>query len=232
MFEPSPFDDVEETEADVARRESKRRDQPFQPYTEEELERVMKRAPHTRMVDPYRCAFNLDAPDGIGHGYDPDTYAKYPFRQCRQRLADPTKSRYCYEHASQLGVAFFSPDEAAGLVQAEATSNLLRLVPKAVRTLEDVMEDDEAPAGIRAKAAESILDRTGYGKGLEINVNTTLEVKDPTEVLRERLSALRDAQMEAASRMMLEAEQSAIEARTEIVEAEIVEEPEHKPPAA
>lgn len=225
-FEPSPFDDdVEDGEADRAAREAREaRDAGrFLPYTREEFERVASREPHLRMVDPWRCAYNLAAPGGAKSGWSTDG-SRYPYRQCKMRLADPTKSRYCYEHSIELGVAYYSPEEGAAIVQAESTSNLLRLVPKAIGTLEDVMNDEDAPEGVRVKAAESVLDRTGYGKGLEINLNAKVEIEDPLVTLRERLDGLRDAQMEAAARMAAEAaaEERGIEDGS-IVEGEVIE---------
>jgi hypothetical protein len=225
-FEPSPFDDddddVEVSEETKAAREAREAGK-FLPYTVEEFDRVSKRAPHLRMVDPWRCAYNLAAPGGVKSGWSSDG-SRYPYKQCRMRIADPTKSRYCYEHAMEVGAVYYSPEEGAAIVSAESTANLLRLVPKAIRTIEAVMDDEEAPHGVRAKAADSVLDRTGYGKGLEINLNAKVEVTDPLATLRERLDGLRDAQMEAAARMAAEAaaEERGLEDGS-VVEAEIVE---------
>ena len=224
VFEPSPFDD--DGELTSAAPPATARTGPFQPYTAEEFQRALKREPHARMLDPWRCAYNLSAPDGVGSGWDPTTSSRYGFKQCQTRIADPTKARYCFEHATELGVAFYSPEETIATVQAEATANLIRLVPKAHRALERVLDDDEASNTELIRSAEAVLDRTGYGKGIEIHVEGTVEVKDPAAVLRERLDSLRDAQMEAAARLSTEdlAElPAAQDAPEEPVEGELVE---------
>ena len=79
-------------------------------------------------------------------------------------------------------------------------ANLTRLVPKAVRTLELVMADDDAPPGIRAKAADSVLDRTGYAKGVDVRIDAAIAVVDTRGILKDRLDALRDARKVEAAR--------------------------------
>ena len=91
--------------------------------------------------------FNKNAEDGIGY------YSGLGVDQCDVLLADPTKSRYCLEHARQMGVDYYAPPELAEAVAQETATNLTRLVPKATRVLEIVMDDEDAPQGVRAKAA-------------------------------------------------------------------------------
>jgi hypothetical protein len=88
LFEPSPFGpDPDGTVAP-------RRPRPWEPYlpmTQDELDSVMASPPHLRILNPYICAFNLTAEDGVG-------YLSGMHASCPVRLADPTKSRYCLQH--------------------------------------------------------------------------------------------------------------------------------------
>lgn len=209
-FEPSPFDGDDGDELVPARPPRRKPGEPFEPLSAEDLDRIAKTPAHLRYIDPWRCAFDTASPDGSPGGAG---YGRTGIRQCRTRLADPTKSRYCYEHATELGVAY-SPEETVQVIAAESTANLQRLVPKAVRTLELVMEDNDAPPGIRAKAADSVLDRTGHAKGLDVFVEAKVTVDDPLSVLRDRLTDLREAQMEAAKHLTSE---------DDIVDGEVIE---------
>jgi hypothetical protein len=162
--------------------------EPELPYTQDELDKIMARPPHLRMVNPWLCAYNLRAEDGIGD------YAGMGYRQCPIHLADPTRSRYCLDHSRALGVDFYSPSEVSEVTAKETAASLTRLVPKAVKTLETVMDDADAPATARARAGEAVLDRTGYRAGVDVKIEGRLAVVDVSAVLTERLDALRDAQ--------------------------------------
>jgi hypothetical protein len=188
MMEPSPFDpDAEPT---VPRRG---RDwEPSQPMTVADLEIWLSMPAEARVYDAWRCMFNLMADDGIGHGTG-------TWVQCKQRIADPTRSRYCMDHAATVGEEHFSPGERSELTAKEVSANLTRLVPKAVSTLEDVMDDGDAPAGVRAKAADSVLDRTGYAKGVDVRVDAQVAVVDITGIIKDRLAALRESMVPAAA---------------------------------
>jgi hypothetical protein len=201
-IEPSPFDDMDGDEL-PARPPRRLPTDPFLPLSPEELDRITKIEPSHRLLDPWRCVYNIADPEGKMSGWSESGARRASsIRQCPTRLADPTKSRYCISHAMELGVASYSPDEATAVIMAESTANLYRLVPKAVKTLETVMEDEEAPHGVRAKAADSILDRTGYNKGVDLHVETTLNVEDPLDKLRTKLTELREAQEDAARSLM------------------------------
>lgn len=154
--------------------------------TEYELDVWLGMPNEARVYDAWRCMYNLSSDDGIGHGSG-------MWRQCKTRIADPTKSRYCLEHATEMGLEFYSPGEHSELTAKEVSANLTRLVPKAVSTLETVMDDQDAPPGIRAKAADSVLDRTGYAKGVDVRVDAQVSVVDLGSIIRDRLDSLRDA---------------------------------------
>jgi hypothetical protein len=182
-LEPSPFDPDEEPV------KISRPWQPAIPMTQEDLDAYLRRPIEHRMFNPYQCMFNLMADDGIGY-----MMGVAPLR-CSTMLADPTKSRYCLEHAKMMGVDYYGPGELAELTAAETASNLTRLVPKAVKRLEQTMDDEEAPQGVRAKAAETILDRTGYVKGVDVRVDAKIATVDVTAVISDRLNSLRESML-------------------------------------
>lgn len=188
-LEPSPFDDDDD---DGPRTTSRRPWSPAEPMRQEELDYYAQLSYELRTFNPWHCMWNHSAEDGIGY------YSGLGKRQCETVLADPTKSRYCLEHAGQMGVDYYSPAELSETADKEAATNLTRLVPKAIRTIEEVMDDGEAPAGIRAKAASDVLDRTGYAKGVDVRVDARVATVDITSILTDRLNALRDAQLAAA----------------------------------
>ena len=66
---------------------------------------------------------------------------------------------------------------------------LLRLSPEAMATLESVMHDESAPAGVRAKAATEILDRAGFRGGVDIHISGEVEV-NASDIVAERLAKL------------------------------------------
>ena len=93
-----------------------------------------------------------------------------------------------------MGVDYYSPPELAEAVAKETATNLTRLVPKATKVLEDVMDDDEAPQGVRAKAAAEILDRTGYVRGVDVRVEAQIATVDAsTAVIQDRLDSLKES---------------------------------------
>jgi len=157
--------------------------------TAAELDRIMAKPVWDRVVNPWLCAWNMRADDGIGD------YEGTGWRQCPTKVSDPTKARYCFSHSQALGIDFYSPPETAEVIARETSGNLTRLVPKAVQTLEDVMNDKDAPAGIRAKSASDVLDRTGYARGVDVRVDGQVNVIDVTAIINERLDALREAKL-------------------------------------
>jgi hypothetical protein len=108
-------------------------------------------------------------------------------------LADPTKSRYCLEHARKMGVDYYAPPELAEATAKETATNLTRLVPKATKTLEMAMDDEDAPMGVRAKAASEILDRTGYVRGVDVRIEAEIATVDITAIIRDRLNSLKES---------------------------------------
>ena len=187
-IDPSPFPEDGSGPRVPARRPWK----PALPLSQEELDYYAALPFGARTYNPWHCMFNLHADDGIGY------YSGLGRRQCETVLADPTRSRYCMEHAALMGVDYYSPSELSEAADSEAATNLTRLVPKAIRTIEEVLDDDEAPPGIRAKTASDVLDRTGYAKGVDVRVDARVATVDITSILSDRLNALRDAQLAAA----------------------------------
>ena len=182
-LEPSPFDP--DAEPAIVRRPW----MPAKPLTQGELDYYAGLPFEIRTFNPWACMFNRNAEDGIGY------YSGLGKSQCDVLLADPTKSRYCLEHARQMGVSYYAPAELAEATDKETAANLTRLVPKAVQVLEDVMNDMDAPAGVREKAAGSVLDRTGYAKGIDVRVDAQIATVDITGIIQDRLNALRDSQL-------------------------------------
>jgi hypothetical protein len=181
-MEPSPFSEDDEPAVS-----SGRPWKPAVPMTQADLDWHMSRPMEHRTFNPWQCMWNLMAEDGIGY------YSGMPALRCSVTLADPTKSRYCLDHARQMGVDYYSPPELAEAVAKETATNLTRLVPKATKVLEDVMDDDEAPQGVRAKAAAEILDRTGYVRGVDVRVEAQIATVDITAVIRDRLDSLKES---------------------------------------
>jgi hypothetical protein len=190
-LEPSPFDEDDEEPGAIIRRPWL----PAKPLTQAELDHYANLPWEIRTFNPWACMFNKNAEDGIGY------FSGMGRRQCETLLADPTKSRYCLDHARQMGVDYYSPSELTDAVDREVATNLTRLVPKAVATLEDVMDDMDAPQGVRAKAADSVLDRTGFAKGVDIRVDAQIATVDITGLIQDRLNALRDAHMSVVAAM-------------------------------
>jgi hypothetical protein len=191
-LEESPFDEDDEEPGAVVRRPWL----PAKPLTQAELDHYANLPWEIRTFNPWACMFNRNAEDGIGW------YSGMGRRQCETLLADPTKSRYCLEHARQMGVDYYSPPELTEAVDREVATNLTRLVPKAVQTLEDVMDDMDAPQGVRAKAADSVLDRTGFSKGVDIRVDAQIATVDITGLIKDRLDALKDMTVVAAAEVV------------------------------
>jgi hypothetical protein len=188
MMEPSPFDPD-----DPPHPRRPRTGEPAGPLTQADLDWIMQRPIELRTTNPWLCMWNTATEDGIGH------FSGHATVQCSVRIADPTKSRYCLEHARKLGVDYYSPAELSEATDREVAGSLTRLVPKAVKTLEDTMDDPDAPPGIRAKAADSVLDRTGYAKGVDVRVDARVAVVDVTGILQERLDSLKAAQLRRAA---------------------------------
>src|SRR4249919_1977209 len=93
-MEPSPFDDDDDTPG----RSAPTPWLPAKPLTQEDLDYYSKLSWEFRSFNPWACMFNKMAEDGIGY------YSGAKRIQCDVLLADPTKSRYCLEHAKKMGV--------------------------------------------------------------------------------------------------------------------------------
>ncbi len=136
-MEPSPFPEDDGTTSAGAPRPWL----PAKPLSQGELDYYQGLPWELRTFNPWACMFNRNSEDGIGY------YSGAKRIQCEVLLADPTKSRYCLDHAKQMGVDFYAPPELAEAVAKETATNLTRLVPKATRVLEIVMDDDQSGVG-------------------------------------------------------------------------------------
>jgi len=184
--EPSPFDPEDPTVVPGALRSW----EPARPMSQKDLDFYASLSWDARTFNPWHCMWNRSAEDGIGR------YSGLGMDQCPTVLADPTKSRYCLEHARKMGVDYYSPPELAEATAAETSANLTRLVPKATKVLEMVMDDEDAPQGVRAKAASEVLDRTGYVRGVDVRVDAQVATVDITGLIKDRLDSLRDAHLD------------------------------------
>jgi hypothetical protein len=154
------------------------------PMTDEEykhaLERMRTPWMSSQMPDPHRCVAD-DAPRGVrGGGYF----------QCRTVIADPREMRYCMEHAKKINYPL-TPEQLERFTKEEARIRLQGLSSRAVAALEKVMDDPDAPAGVRAKAATDVLDRTGFHAKAGLDVQVEAVVIDMAEIIRQRLDQKR-----------------------------------------
>jgi len=145
---------------------------------EEELEHMRTPWLYSHMPDPHRCVFN-EAPRHTS-----------VYFQCRVVIADPREIRYCLEHAAKVGYPL-TPEQREKFTKDEARIKLQGLSSRAVATLEKVMDDPDAPAGVRAKAATDVLDRTGFHAKAGLDVQVEAVVVDLGEIIRQRLEAKR-----------------------------------------
>lgn len=176
------------------------------PMTDEEYKRALEsmRAVHMppyEAKNPHRCVFN-EAPKHSG-----------VYFQCRTLVPDPRELRYCMEHARKLNYPL-TPEQLERYTADEARIKLKGLSSKAVTQLERTMDDPDAPAGVRAKAATDVLDRTGFHAKAGLDVQVEAVVIDMAEIIRGRLAA-KKAQLQGV-----------------LVEQLPVEEPEPEPPGA
>ena len=81
-----------------------------------------------------------------------------------------------------------------------ARQKLLQSAPYAVDVLEELMESAQSEP-VRLKASTEILDRAGVRGGVEIDVGVDLTVRNPHEIIKERL-----ARLAAGAQHMLELE--------------------------
>jgi hypothetical protein len=116
-----------------------------------------------------------------------------------------------------------TPEQIHADTASHVTRKLLRLAPEALDTLEEVMRDPGAPAGIRAKAADSLLDRAGYRGAIDVKVEVEHTI-NPSDIILERLDRL------APRSVMGPPEDLTVEGE-DIEDAVIVEAPAEEPEA-
>lgn len=96
-----------------------------------------------------RPVLRCQAPEG--RPWDPDDT-----RQCLGKALIKYGSLECWQHGGR-DAKRRALDESAGL---------------AIRTIVDIAADEDAKDADRLRAAENILDRTGFGKQLDVSVET------------------------------------------------------------
>ena len=168
---------------------------PYEPLSAERLTYLSSQPPALRELDPWRCAWNIrDFNPTAGRnerfemgGLERGTTTR---DQCQTELADPTRSRYCREHARKMGVDYYDPATESELSVVEGQQRLVSNVSTSISTLLEVMQDPDTPAGVRAKAAESILDRTGFVKGFKVEADVRVDDSSLTKTIHERLDKL------------------------------------------
>lgn len=87
---------------------------------------------------------------------------------------------------------------------ANARTRILEMSLLATEVMGEILEDPEAPAATRLKAATELLDRSGIRGGIEIE--TKVEVSDNAAKILERLEKLRPREVEPAPEEPLDAE--------------------------
>jgi phage terminase small subunit len=70
---------------------------------------------------------------------------------------------YSEKNAAQLGWQQLQKPNVLAAIRAEQQRALGSLATKALRVLESILTDKDAPAGVRVDAAKTILDRAGLG---------------------------------------------------------------------
>ena len=179
------------------------------PMTDDEYKRALEnmRAVHMppyEAQNPHRCVFN-EAPKHSG-----------VYHQCTTLVPDPRELRYCMEHAKKIGYPL-TPEQLERCTDAETKIRIKSLSSKAVAQIERVMDDIDAPAGVRLRASETLLNRSGHHEKASLEMNVEATIVDLSQIIRDRLSAKR-AQL-TASQITQETPDG------EIVDAEVIPDP-------
>jgi hypothetical protein len=111
-----------------------------------------------------------------------------------------------------------------------ARRKLIQAAPYAVDVLEELMENAESEP-VRLKASTEILDRAGLRGGQDINIDMEVtEGRPAAQIVLERLARLQEGAAMIAARALIEEQNGQItpedEETEEVVEAELVQEPE------
>lgn len=133
-------------------------------------------------------------------------------------------STRCETHGGE----YLNKEETISLLNASRTK-LIALQSKAIDTVADMMENSTNDA-VKLAASKLILDRTGFGDSMDININTGPSVDRPAgEIIAERLANLapRAKEIEAASPERLfdtPVEPEHVETDYSPIDAEVVDE--------
>jgi hypothetical protein len=168
--------------------------------------------------------------DALEEGVREDKLPVLP-RRCSRHRADGSRcwawswpaisaNFQCKTHAPKF--AFDAVGQAAQLRDA-ARLRIAQLTPHAIDVMEDLMLNSNVPH-VRLKAATELLDRDGIRGGSELTVSGQIDhtAVDPAQVVRDRLESL-------GKRLApKELEEAPAPETGDIVDAEVVEEPEPK----
>jgi hypothetical protein len=89
-----------------------------------------------------------------------------------------------------MGVDYYDPETETELSVVVGHQRLYANVGASIATMLEVMQDPDTPAGVRAKTAEAILDRTGFVRGLKIEAKVEVDDSALAQEIRDRLDRL------------------------------------------
>lgn len=140
--------------------------------------------------------------------------------RCWGWAGNPKKAKRCKKH-----LAWETDADTANLQAAKI--KFMQASPAMADTLEELATNDKENGSVRLKAATEILDRAGLRGGKELDVRTEHTVTDKSDEVKERLDNLKERMEEAAARAAARiAELEAASEPTDVVEAEVIDEPE------
>lgn len=111
-------------------------------------------------------------------------------QRCRRRAL--RGGRVCYVHGGQLP----SVRAAAEAEVTELRSRALSIADRALDVVEDALEDKDPNVRLRASAQllDRVLPKPGAGVSVVVGIGEDVVKASPSEVIRQRLAALREAQ--------------------------------------
>jgi hypothetical protein len=124
---------------------------------------------------------------------------------------------FCIVHARAINDLPESIAKRNAVVEM-AMSSLANMTADAVSVIAQIMQDEDAPHGVRLKAATEVLDRTGLAKSAALAISISdqpLHVAGPADEVRERLDRLA-----VAANVIVFPQQGDAEAEEEAAEAE------------
>jgi hypothetical protein len=162
-------------------------------------------------------------------GWKPTPQEPVPVIRCVQIKKDGHRcgrwslrgTQKCYKHNGNGG--FANVNKRAEAIIESARMRIFEETDLAVDVIYDLMQPGSSE-GIRLKAAESVLDRSGIRGGIDIKVDMEV-TNNPAETIQERLAALQEG-AKHVEQMREKAKRAAAEEHgdaTDIVDAEVIE---------